>query len=516
VINEAWPLRPLGELFEMGAGKTMSAAGRDGEDKTPFLRTSNVLWDEIDLTTVDEMAIPKYELPGKLLRPGDLLVCEGGEIGRAAIWDGDVEVMSFQNYLHRLRPLVDEVEPRFYVYFLQSAFTQLGIFEGAANKTTIPNLSRNRLAALNVPHPRLNEQQGVVAALARVREANRLHDRSCVLAQELKRAAMRELFTRGLRGEAQKETEIGPVPESWTFNRLGDIADIVYGAQAAVANATEPSIGTLILTNVNLDLEGHINLEKRRYYKVPEDHRERLSLLKGDVLFNWRSGSANHIGKTVYFNLDGDFTYSSFILRFRVHKRVSNKFLFWWLTHLRVSGFFTSQRNVSSINSVYNASLSATIPIWAPDDEQQREIVTALDAIDDRMDLHRKKRVVLDELFKTLLHKLMTGEIRVGDLERSALAVPGSGDGPPVVSKPRHGSVIAHIASRVGSAPLTSVTADRQRENHHVRDDRSASGPRGEPCGAGRGARGAACRTPAQSARGAGRRSQGQGHPEDA
>jgi len=191
----------------------MSAAGRNGENKTAFLRTSNVLWDEIDLSTVDEMAIPEHELPAKLLRAGDLLVCEGGEIGRAAIWNGNVEVMSFQNHLHRLRPLVHEVEPRFYVYFLQSAFTQLGIFEGIANKTTIPNLSRNRLVALSVPHPSLGEQRAIVAALARVRDGIKLHEQSTAVAQAPKRTAMRELFTRGLRGEAQKETDIGPVPE---------------------------------------------------------------------------------------------------------------------------------------------------------------------------------------------------------------------------------------------------------------------------------------------------------------
>ena len=146
-MNDRWTWRPLGELFEIGAGKTMSAAARNGSDKTPFLRTSNVLWDEIDLSSVDEMLIPEHEQPAKLLRPGDLLVCEGGEIGRAAIWNGEVESMSFQNHLHRLRPIVEEVEPRFYVYFLQSAFTQLGLFEGAGNRTTIPNLSRSRLAA---------------------------------------------------------------------------------------------------------------------------------------------------------------------------------------------------------------------------------------------------------------------------------------------------------------------------------------------------------------------------------
>ena len=190
-MNRAWTWRPLGELFEIGAGKTMSAAARKGPDKTPFLRTSNVLWDEIDLSSVDEMAIPDHELQAKLLRPGDLLVCEGGEIGRAAIWSGKVETMSFQNHLHRLRPIVEEVEPRFYVYFLQSAFTQLGIFEGAGNKTTIPNLSRNRLAALgcaSAPVKRAKSdrrsagarcnQHRIVAALSRVREAIKTHDQS--------------------------------------------------------------------------------------------------------------------------------------------------------------------------------------------------------------------------------------------------------------------------------------------------------------------------------------------------
>ena len=152
-MSDTWTWRPLGELFEIGAGKTMSAAARAGADKVPFLRTSNVLWDRLDLSNLDEMSIPAHELPDKLVEPGDLLVCEGGEIGRAAIWDGSVTPMAFQNHLHRLRPKVDDVDPRFYVFFLHSAFTQLGIFEGVGNKTTIPNLSSSRLAALEVPHP---------------------------------------------------------------------------------------------------------------------------------------------------------------------------------------------------------------------------------------------------------------------------------------------------------------------------------------------------------------------------
>ena len=121
-------------------------------------------------------------------------MCEGGEIGRAAIWNGEVEKMSFQNHLHRLRP-IEDVEPRFYVYFLQSAFTQLGIFEGAGNRTTIPNRSCSRLAALNVPQPPKREQQAIVQALSKVRKAVDFHRRKAALLEELFRSLLRILMT---------------------------------------------------------------------------------------------------------------------------------------------------------------------------------------------------------------------------------------------------------------------------------------------------------------------------------
>ena len=194
-----WRWRPLGELFEIGAGKTMSAAARGGSNKIPFLRTSNVLWDEIDLSSVDEMSIPEHELPAKLLRPGDLLVCEGGEIGRAAIWNGEITPMSFQNHLHRLRATAEDIEPRFYVYFLQSAFTQLGIFEGAGNRTTIPNLSRSRLASLEVPQPPMTEQREIVALLAQVRDRIKIQGQYHCRVLELYGALLYETMTRAVR-----------------------------------------------------------------------------------------------------------------------------------------------------------------------------------------------------------------------------------------------------------------------------------------------------------------------------
>ena len=69
----------------------------------------------------------------------------------------------------------------------------------------------------------------------------------------------------------------------------------------------------IILLNINITNTGDLDLATLRYYKVPDKKRDRLILEKGDILFNWRSGSKDHVGKTAFFDLDGEYTFSSFI-----------------------------------------------------------------------------------------------------------------------------------------------------------------------------------------------------------
>ena len=414
-MNDSWTWRPLGELFEIGAGKTMSVSARNGADKTPFLRTSNVLWDEIDLSSVDEMAIPKHELPSKLLRQGDLLVCEGGEVGRAAIWNGEVEIMAFQNHLHRLRPVVEEIEPRFYVYFLQSAFTQLGLFEGAANKTTIPNLSRNRLAGFVVPQPTLNEQRTTVTVLGRVREGRKTNDQSITLGQELKRAAMRKLFTHGLRGEVQKETEIGPVPESWEVSSLGalcertDTVDPRREGGRVIEYVDVSSVSREFLT-----IEGTTRWTLR---EAPGRARKRI--LEGDVIF---ATVRPTLLRAAYVPaaLNDQVCSTAFCVLRRNSERVIDKFLYYLVQRAQFIRQLAGIEHGASYPAVTDRIVKERL-VPVPSLEEQRQIVGILDAIDRKIDLHRKKRAVLDDLFKALLHKLMTGEIRVSELDLSAL-----------------------------------------------------------------------------------------------
>ena len=411
-MNEAWAWRPLGELFEIGAGKTMSAAARQGTNKTPFLRTSNVLWDEVDVSSVDEMSIPEHELPAKLLKPGDLLVCEGGEIGRAAIWNGEVEPMSFQNHLHRLRPIDQGVEPRFYVFFLQCAFTQLRLFDGEANKTTIPNLSRSRLASLDVPQPPLGEQQSIVAALSRIRGALKVQNQTIAVTHELKHTTLHALFTHGLRAEDQKETEIGSLPESWDVSPLGKHFSVATGGTPSRRtpelwkNGTVPWVKTTEINyNIIQGTEEHIT-------QVGLEHSSAKMLPAGTLLLAMYGQGVTR-GKVAILGIEAACNQACAAIQPR-HLAVNNKYLYHFLTYR-----YDSIRQLAHGGQQQNLSLQIIrdCPIAIPGIVEQREIIAILDAIDHKIDYHQSKRAVLEELFKALLYKLMTGEIRVRALE---------------------------------------------------------------------------------------------------
>jgi type I restriction enzyme S subunit len=404
-MSQRWTERPLGELFEIGAGKTMSAAAREGDGKVPFLRTSNVFWDRIDLTSLDEMAIPPRELAEKHLEPGDLLVCEGGEIGRAAIWEGGIEPMSFQNHLHRLRPKVNDVDPRFYVFFLQSAFTQLGIFEGAGNKTTIPNLSSSRLAALEVPHPPFAEQQAIVTLLASLREAEDLHSRLCSLSHDLKGAAMERVFRHGLNGDVQEESTIGLVPEGWIVEELSVNHSVQTGGTPARGNGSYWDGGTIPWVKTAEVTYSTIVETSEHITKQGLDESAAKMLPRDTVLLAMYGATR---GKVAILGIDAATNQACAAIQPSTDA-VDSRYLYHYLAYR-----YEDVRQMAHGGAQQNLSLDIVrkIPIaYPPDLAQQREIASLFDPIDDKARVHARRVAVIQELFKRLLHDLMTGEI---------------------------------------------------------------------------------------------------------
>jgi type I restriction enzyme S subunit len=292
--------------------------------------------------------------------------------------------------------------------------------EGTTGRQRLP---KHVLANFTFPLPPLQEQKKIAHVLSKIQISKEKTENTISAFQELKKSLMKHLFNYGPVSPGQienvklKEIEIGKIPKKWEVTELKEIVDITYGVQAAVANLTDKNIGIPILTNINISLNGILNLSTLRYYGLPTDKRKKLLLKKGDILFNWRSGSQNHIGKTAIFNLEGDYTFSSFILRFRVKNDVDNLYLFYYLYYLKNIGYFMSQRDQSSVNSVFNASRSAKLITLVPDKDTQLKIASILSAVDEKIEKLENKRKALNELFNSMLHDLMTAKIRVNDLE---------------------------------------------------------------------------------------------------
>ena len=158
-IPDSWEWVRLGELFQHNTGKALNAANRTGQLKQ-YITTSNLYWNRFELDNLKEMHFSESEVEKCTVIKGDLLVCEGGDIGRAAIWSYDYP-MCIQNHIHRLRAYVP-VCTRFF-YYLFDLYKHAGWIGGKG--IGIQGLSSNAIHSLLFPLPPLAEQYRIVDAI---------------------------------------------------------------------------------------------------------------------------------------------------------------------------------------------------------------------------------------------------------------------------------------------------------------------------------------------------------------
>jgi type I restriction enzyme S subunit len=155
-MPEGWCETILGELFEHNTGKALNSSNQEGVMRD-YLTTSNVYWDTFDLSVVKQMLFKENELEKCTVVKGDLLVCEGGDVGRSAIWNQDYDIC-IQNHLHRLRPKA-ELSVRFYYHVLKYLKDNNMI---GGKGIGLLGLSSKELHKLPFPLPPYNEQQRIV------------------------------------------------------------------------------------------------------------------------------------------------------------------------------------------------------------------------------------------------------------------------------------------------------------------------------------------------------------------
>ena len=158
-IPDNWEWVRLGSLFSHNTGKALNSKSQVGSPYK-YITTSNLYWNRFELGNLKQMLFSESELEKCTVRKGDLLVCEGGDIGRSAIWNYDEEIR-IQNHIHRLRPYTDlNVNFYYYTMYLYKVTDRIN-----GKGIGIQGLSSNQLHTLPLPLPPLSEQQRITAKI---------------------------------------------------------------------------------------------------------------------------------------------------------------------------------------------------------------------------------------------------------------------------------------------------------------------------------------------------------------
>jgi type I restriction enzyme S subunit len=387
VYPSDWVVDRVDSAFDIQQGKQVSKRNRDGEHQRPFLRTKNVFWNRLDLTDLDQMHFNETEQDRLELRPNDLLVCEGGSIGRTALWNNEIEGCLYQNHLHRLRAKGDKADPQFGVYWLWYAFEVAKLYFGRGNVTTIPNLSQSKLAELPMALPPLSEQKKIAHILSTVQRAIEAQERIIQTTTELKKALMHKLLTEGLHNEPQKQTEIGLVPDSWKVVPFDKFVTLQRGYDLRKQDFREGSVPVIGATQVI------------GYHDTANVQAPGVTVV--------RSGSS--AGKPMF--ISEDFWAHNVLLFVKDFQWNVPKFVYYKILALDL----TQYRQGVAVPTLNRNTFSA-IELTLPPPEEQQELADVLDAVASRAEIAERKKSQLQELFRTCLHELMCAKICIHNL----------------------------------------------------------------------------------------------------
>ena len=286
-----------------------------------------------------------------------------------------------------------EHDPEFVYYCFQENRDRL---EKRAVKTTVPILNKTNFGNFELNVPPLPEQKKIAEILSTLQRAIEEQERIIQTTTELKKALMQKLFTEGLRGEPQKQTEIGPIPESWEVVEIGDVFKFTSGKTKPKDTAAEPSDERTIPVYGGNGVLGY----------------SADNLLSEEVLILGRVGEycgCAHLTAPVSWVTDN-------ALYAKEEKRSVNRtYIRNHFEHLNLNQYSNKMGQPLITQGIINR-----VKFGLPSREEQDELAYAFETLDTRVAQIQAKRDLLQDLFRTLLHELMTAKTRVHDLEIAA------------------------------------------------------------------------------------------------
>ncbi len=436
-IPETWEWVRLGEIYQHNTGKALNASNRSGELLT-YITTSNLYWNRFEIDSLREMYFSESEIEKCTATKGDLLVCEGGDIGRAAIWPYDTDIR-IQNHIHRLRSYSKIcTEYYYYIFFLYKHAGWIG-----GKGIGIQGLSANALHALLFPLPPLSEQFRIVTKIKEfepfldkyAQAEKRLNNLNTQFPDLLKKSILQEavqgklvpqdptdepasVLLERIRAEKEQLIKTGKIkrdkhesiifrrdnshyekldeierciddeipfdiPDNWAWSRLGSITELItsgsrdWAKYYAETGAAFLRMGNLSKNSFELRLS---NLQ--RVQLPPKAEGTRTVLQAGDLLFSI-TGEVGMLGlipegfETAYINQH------TAVLRFL--SAIRNKYLPYFLLTDHARKYYKGNqhgiKNSFRLDSIYD------ILVPVPPAREQKKIVDRIEELFDKITL---------------------------------------------------------------------------------------------------------------------------------
>lgn len=405
-IPRDWRVSSVGEEFTIQLGKMLDAAKNVGISK-PYIGNRSIHWRRIDLEDIATVPMSPSDLQKFRLKRGDLLVCEGGEIGRSAIWEEPIPECYYQKALHRLRPIGD-----YNAYLLMSLlqlWTSTGYLADFVTQTSIAHLPKEKFKLVPLPVPPAAEQRAIAKTLLDVDKFLESLDTLIAKKLAIKSATMQQLLT--------GKTRLPGFSNGWETKRFGDTVTFLSTA-----------------SNPRSDLDEHGDFEYIHYGDVHAYDRSILrcdeydfpriqnslvgnstKIMDGDFVMVDASEDLEGVGKSVEIQgvIDRKIIAG---LHTILCRGISNFWAAGFKAYLQfLPAFRIALTRAATGISVYAVSKKtlAGVEIPLPGRSEQEAIVSVLSTMDAEITALEKRRDKVRAIKQGMMQQLLTGRIRL-------------------------------------------------------------------------------------------------------
>jgi type I restriction enzyme S subunit len=413
-----WKLGSIADSFDF-TGKPRGLDLSKNGDEIPFFPMDQIPLGRIHVSEFTPKPLAKLG-SGTYVENGDLMVAKitpSFENGKQAIVDIETDFAYATTEVIPMRGRKGESDTLFLFFFLLHPEVRSDLAGKMEGSTGRQRLSKTVLGDRLIPLPPLPEQKKIAHILSTVQRAIEAQERIIQTTTELKKALMHKLFTEGLRNEPQKQTEIGLVPESWKVLPLSDCAIVQTGIAKGRKVKAEEAVEVPYLRVANVQ-DGYLDLSEMKTITIKKSENQRYALQNGDVVLT-EGGDFDKLGRGfIWHGQIDNCVHQNHIFAVRPDtSRITSEFFAYQAQSPYGKRYFLSVAHKTTNLACINTTKLKAFPVLLPPRQQQLDIVNACHTIDEKIRVAKSKQTQLQDLFRALLHELMTAKTRVHELE---------------------------------------------------------------------------------------------------